>query len=174
MARRKAIIGFAARYSCVVALVPMLLWPCFVRANCCCSGQQLQLERSDCHVADAQVAERDEAADLATATMQLTCPRCYSATEEEHAQTSLPSEESNEPAASWLARCDCKLQSLATPLSAREDLRRSSVNTLCATFDISPSVLFDAHTSIGISTAVGAGLYLTPTQRCALLCRWLN
>ena len=174
VARRKAIIGFAARYSCVVALVPMLLWPCFVRANCCCSDRQLQLELLDCHVPDVQVSEGDEAADLATATMQLTCPRCHAATGKERAQTSLPTEESSEPAASWLTRCDCQLQSPATPLSAREDLRRSSVNTLCATFDSTPGVLFDTHTSIGISTAVGAGLYPTPTQRCALLCCWLN
>lgn len=171
MAGGNAKISFAARYTCFVALIPMLLWPCFVRANCCCSGRQLQLELLDCSVADVQTTEGNEAADRDTT--RLTCPRCCAATETEHAQASLPTEGSNEPAASWLARCECQLQSPATPLSAREDLRRSSVNTLCAAFDLKSGEWLDTRTSKSISPAVGAGFYPTPTQRRALLCCWL-
>ena len=171
MARRKAIIGFAARYSCVVALIPMLLWPCFVRANCCCSGRQLQVELSGCHVADAQTTEGDEAA--GRATTRLTCPRCCAATAIDHAQAILPTEESHEPAASWLARCDCQLQSPAAPLPERVELKRSSVNTLCDTFDSTLGEWLEAHASICLSPVFGAGFYPTSTQRRALLCCWL-
>lgn len=148
LAGMKALIGFATRCACIMALWPtMLLWPCFVRANCCCSQRELPSELLTCDAAVAPPPAGDEATNQAN--RPLACTMCSTATGHKQARATLASDGSNVCSTDWLARCNCQYQRPTTAQSELEQLARPSKKSWSATLGEPPGKQIFAHSATG-------------------------
>lgn len=156
-----------------LALVPMLLWPAFVRIHCCCAElQQLGLQLK----ASQPLVECEQTFPPCESTTTYACPLC-SASEcpsvDEPVTATEPSADIDRESLS--RSCDCRVELLATAVHARVELPRSddvpAHAPLCCLSDHLLSGVGTCTGDLGRSSEKG---FQTSHQRCALLCCWLK
>lgn len=177
MARKKSRWGLARWSTSVLALVPMLLWPCFVRASCCCTERDQLLERLIAAGALATVPPADDSTDSIDSEPVLeakfACPMCCAAVQYTGERTASDAHPEN-VACSAMARCKCQAELQTASLAPRIEISQQAGKKLPLLVSVSFSNLHKSQALTSVQELACARIPLTSIERCALTCCWQN
>lgn len=169
------------RLACALALLPMLLWPCLVGAECCCpalvSQSQVKLTQTEL-VSITQSDSGKSVAGAGTRPLQqetnVSCPHCSTSPKPAIADR-LPD------LASLASHCDCQVRLLASFISPRGEISSTDPRTISFNRTIgfpggstASSAVVDPPW-LAMSGNIPVRLVApTASQLRAMLCCWLN
>ncbi len=177
MVRKKSKWDLASWFTSGLALVPMLLWPCFVRASCCCAEREQLRERLIATGELADVPSSNESFDSIHGDQALeakfACPMCCAAAQR-IADPFASDSGSKDVLCSAMARCNCQAELQTASLAQRVEITQQHSKTHPLPICLSLSNLHKSQALTSAHVLACARIPLTSNERCALSCCWLN
>lgn len=188
MTHKKFRLDLANWFTSALALVPMLLWPCFVHASCCCSERVRLLERmiatgeltavarsAESASSGAESANSDE--DNRFLEAGCACSKCCAAAANAARSGQQPSASDSVDElvlCSAAALCNCLIESPRASLAPRVEVNYEAEQSLCVTITLPVSDLRKSQALTSLHGITNTRIPLTSNERCALTSCWLN